>query len=105
MPAPGHTHKSLSRNLERSSLQWTVGLLALVPIGTGLAGAMFGVRAIEPYASVGVDAESLSRYFSGLLLAIGLAFLTTLPRIEAEGERFRLLTMIVFVGGVARCSA
>ena len=45
---------------------------------------------------------ALGRYLSGLLLAIGLAFWGTVPRIEAQGVRFRLLTLLVFTGGLAR---
>ena len=52
----------------------------------------------------GTEADSTGRYLSGLLLAIGLAFWATVPRIEAQGARFRLLTLIVLTGGIARLS-
>jgi hypothetical protein len=42
------------------------------------------------------------RYLSGLLFGIGIAFLSTIPEIEAQGARFRLLTFIVVTGGFAR---
>jgi hypothetical protein len=83
-------------------LQATVAVLALVPIGAGLAGAVFGIGAFGPAVSLGPDADSLGRYLSGLLLAIGLAFWGTVPSIEAQGVRFRLLTLLVFTGGLAR---
>jgi hypothetical protein len=83
-------------------LQATVAVLALVPIGAGLAGAVFGIGAFGPTVSLGPDADSLGRYLSGLLLAIGLAFWGTVPGIEAQGVRFRLLTLLVFTGGLAR---
>jgi len=84
------------------TLQVAVAVLALVPVGAGLAGALFGIGVFEPAASLGYDAESTGRYLSGLLLAIGLAFWATVPRIEAQGVRFRLLTLLVFTGGLAR---
>ena len=48
------------------------------------------------------DLDSRFRYLSGLLLAIGLGFASTIPSIEAHGGRFRLLTCIVVAGGMAR---
>jgi hypothetical protein len=42
------------------------------------------------------------RYLSGLLLGIGLAFWLMIPRIERHGPAVRLLTAIVFVGGLGR---
>ena len=47
-------------------------------------------------------ADSHFRYLSGLLLAIGLGFLSAVPRIERRSGRFRLLAGIVFVGGLGR---
>ena len=83
-------------------LQVAVAVLSLVPIGAGLAGAIFGIGVFEPAASVGYDADSTGRYLSGLLFAVGLGFWATVPRIEAQGVRFRLLTLLVFTGGLAR---
>ena len=83
-------------------LQAAVAVLALVPIGAGLAGAVFGIGVFGPVGSLGPDADSLGRYLSGLLLAIGLAFWWTVPSIEAQGVRFRLLALLVFTGGLAR---
>jgi hypothetical protein len=37
-----------------------------------------------------------------VLLGIGLAFWSTVPRIERQGARFRLLAAIVVLGGAAR---
>ena len=82
-------------------LQLAVAVLSLIPIGAGTAGAAFGMRVFDHASLLGADADNLSRYLSGLLLGIGLAFVTTLPRIETEGVRFRLLTTIVFIGGIA----
>lgn len=91
-----------SRVSEIKLLQVAVAVLALVPIGAGLAGAVFGIGAFGSAVSLGPDADSLGRYLSGLLLAIGLAFWGTVPSIEAQGVRFRLLTLLVFTGGLAR---
>jgi uncharacterized membrane protein YfcA len=86
------------------ALQAVVTVLALVPIAAGFAGAIFGIGVFEPAALLGRDVDSTGRYLSGLLLAIGVAFWSTVPRIETQGIRFRLLTLIVLAGGLARLS-
>jgi hypothetical protein len=50
----------------------------------------------------GSGLASHERYLSGLLLAIGLAFWTTVSDIEGKTGRFRLLTALVVVGGISR---
>jgi hypothetical protein len=46
--------------------------------------------------------DSHFRYLSGLLAAIGVAYWTAIPEIEAEGAKFALLTIIVVAGGFSR---
>jgi Domain of unknown function (DUF4345) len=94
----------MSCALQIRTLQVAVAILAFVPVGAGLAGAVFGIGVFEPAVLLGRDADSTGRYLSGLLFAIGVAFWATVPRIEAQGARFRLLTLIVLTGGVARLS-
>jgi hypothetical protein len=53
----------------------------------------------------GGDLDSHYRYLSGLLFAVGLGFASTVRDIESRGARFRLLTVIVGVGGVGRLLA
>lgn len=96
------TRQRIPRAFEIKVLQVVVAVLALVPIVAGLAGAVFGIGVFGPAVSLGPDADSTGRYLSGLLLAIGLAFWSTVPAIEAQGVRFRLLTLLVFTGGMAR---
>jgi len=45
---------------------------------------------------------SQERYLFGLLLGIGLTFWSTVPAIETRTTTFRLLTVIVVVGGLCR---
>jgi predicted MFS family arabinose efflux permease len=85
----------------RQALQIAVGVLALVPVGGGLAGALMGAPIYDDVvASAAVDSHH--RYLSGLLLAIGIGFWSTVPAIERQGARFRLLTALVVIGGIAR---
>jgi len=85
---------------ERRVLQGLVLLGGLVPVGAGLGGALFGADLTQDTLSV--TGDSHYRYLSGLLLAIGLGFWSTVPAIERKSGRFRLLTAIVLMGGLAR---
>lgn len=49
--------------------------------------------------------ESHFRYLSGLLLGIGLAFLSCVPDIETKSQRFGTLAAVVVVGGLGRAVA
>lgn len=84
----------------RRSLQIAVAILSLVPIGAGLSGVIWGPGFVDATQSVSLDSHF--RYLSGLLLAIGLAYWSCVPNIAVNGGRFRLLTAIVFIGGLSR---
>lgn len=76
-------------------------VLALVPIGAGLAGALSGA-AFLGVQDASTDIDSHMRYLSGLLLALGIGFWSCIPAIERRGRRFALLASIVVTGGLAR---
>ena len=69
---------------------------AAVPVAGGLWGAIGGLDGTAAWST------SHYRYLSGLLLAIGLGFWSTVAQIERQTQRFRLLTVIVFLGGLCR---
>jgi hypothetical protein len=82
-------------------LQVAVGVAGLVPVSAGLAGVLLGPgMAGRVVADVSVDSHF--RYLSGLLLGIGLTYWGMIPGIARRGAGFRLLTAVVFVGGVGR---
>ncbi|HZB62144.1 MAG TPA: DUF4345 domain-containing protein [Microvirga sp.] len=85
---------------ERKLLQQSVAIVAIVPVAAGLYGVLFG-QALTGDA-VSISAESHFRFMSGLLLGIWLCFWSTLPSIEAKTNRFRLLTLLVVIGGLGR---
>jgi hypothetical protein len=96
------TDNKAARAAQIRALQASVLVLALVPIVAGLAGAAYGIEIFGSAVPLGNDAGSTGRYLCGVLLAIGLGFWTTVPSIEAQGVRFRLLVSLVVVGGLAR---
>ena len=89
-----------SMERERKLLQQAVAIVASIPVATGLYGVLFG-QALTGDA-VSISAESHFRFLSGLLLGIGLCFWSTIPSIEEKTGRFRLLAVIVVMGGLGR---
>ena len=89
---------------ERRALQVAVALFAIVPVGAGLAGILRGPAMVDLLAGT-VAEDSHFRYLSGLLLAIGVAWWSVLPRIERHGTRIRLLAALVVCGGLARLAS
>lgn len=85
---------------EKSLLQLAVAIGGIVPVAAGTAGLYLGPALVD--AAAGPAGDSHFRYLSGLLLGIGLAFWSTIPRIETSGARFRMLTFVVVVGGLGR---
>lgn len=89
---------------ERRALQVAVALGGLVPVGAGLAGILEGATMTGLAAGPDAALDSHVRYLSGLLLAIGVGFWSTIASIDAAPAtaRFRLLTAIVVTGGLSR---
>jgi hypothetical protein len=86
----------------KRALQGVVAVAALVPVAAGVLG-IFAPALLDLTGSP----QSLAHiaYLSGLLLAIGLGFWSTIPAIETKGARFSLLTALVVLGGLARLAA
>src|SRR5438067_2311952 len=86
---------------ERKLLQRVVAAVGVIPVVVGGAGVIMGL----PFANqdlVDVSVASHYRYLSGILFAIGLLFWSTIPGIETKSLRFRILTLIVLIGGLSR---
>ncbi|MGJ3262296.1 MAG: DUF4345 domain-containing protein [Salinarimonas sp.] len=96
----------IEAHAERRLLQGAILLAGCVPMLAGLAGVATGTGFVAAgdgaSPAYGVSVESHVRYLSGLLLGVGLAFWAAVPRIEAHGQRVRLLAGIVVIGGLAR---
>jgi hypothetical protein len=89
------------RALERRLLQGVIAIACLVPLTAGSKGVFRGAAYIDK-AFVTPDLDSHFRYLSGIFLMMGLAFVSTIPRIEKKGRLFRLLGAMVVLGGLAR---
>ncbi len=86
----------------KTALQIVVAVLAATPVLVGLEGILSGPKFLHETAPWPVDLDSHFRFLSGFFLAIGLAWYSCIPRIEAKTERFRLLAACTFTGGLAR---
>ena len=85
---------------ERLLLQLCIAVGGFIPVAAGGAGVLLGPEFVG--AAFGPSADSHFRYLSGLLFGIGLGFWSAIPRVQANGVRLRLLSFVVFVGGLAR---
>ena len=88
----------MSASLERRLLQIAVVLVGVLAVLGGFQGLIAGLGT-NSYA------DSHYRYLSGILLGVGAGFWATIPEIEVKGELFRVLTVMVAIGGVARLGA
>lgn len=88
---------------EKRLLQGAILIACLVPLAAGGAGMIAGVSnvpGIDPAFRINLDSHF--RYLSGLLFGVGLGFLACLPQIEQRSLAFRLLGLMVVIGGLAR---
>lgn len=91
----------MTRTRSRRLLQVTVAVLSLVPLGAGTAGLVLG-PAFVGAGDASPDLDSHFRYLSGIFLAVGLTFCSTVPAIERRTARFRLAAALVVCGGLGR---
>lgn len=89
------------RTIERRLLQGVIAVACLVPLTAGSKGVFRGAAYIDK-AIVTPDLDSHFRYLSGIFLMMGIAFVSTIPRIEQKGRLFRLLGAMVVLGGLSR---
>jgi len=80
----------------KRALQAAIAVAGLVPVLGGGWGVIHGL------SDAGGWATDHERYLSGLLMAIGFAFWSTIADVETKTGRFRLLTTLVFIGGLSR---
>ena len=89
--------------VELRALQAAVAIGCLVPLAAGGVGMALGPVMVGMDASAAADSHY--RYLSGLLFAIGIGFASTIPNIQTQGARFRLLTALVVIGGLGRLAS
>ena len=93
----------MTAEVERRLLQAATLLACVVPLSMGTLSVLGSAGVLKGFSNpLPIDLDSHFRYLSGLLLGIGLVFLTTIPRVETKGTIFRVLGAVIFVGGLSR---
>ena len=90
--------------MNKRGLQIATGLLAAIPVLTGII-TMFGLS--DPiYAAAKIPANALLdsnlRFFGGVWLGLGLALYWLIPSIERQTVLFRVVWGMIFLGGIGR---
>jgi len=87
---------------ERRLLQAVVAIACLVPLIVGGQSIVRGPSFLGHPPVIPRDLDSHFRDISGIFFAVGIAFASCVPHIEARGDRFRLLGALVVCGGLSR---
>lgn len=90
----------MTPQLSKRLLQIAIAIGGVVPVAAGAAGMVLGAQMLGESAALPLDNHL--RYLSGILFAIGLCFWSFIPTIERKTTQVRLLTLLVFIGGLAR---
>ncbi len=90
--------------MNKKPLQYTMAILGLIPVITGII-TMMGVT--DPiYAAGNIPRDPLLdsnlRFFGGLWLGLGLTLLSIVPRIDTETLIYRIIWGMIFLGGIGR---
>jgi hypothetical protein len=86
--------------MQRKLLQIAIAIAGLAGVAVGLTGVLFGTLYADLSADVVLD--SYVRFLKGVLLAIGLIYLSCIPQIERRGDRIALVTFILVCGTLSR---
>jgi hypothetical protein len=86
--------------MERRLLQIAVAVAGLIGVVLGLTGVLFGTMHADLSGDVVLD--SYVRFGKGVLLAIGLIYWSSIPRIERHGDRIALISLILVAGSLSR---
>jgi hypothetical protein len=98
-------HKGGHAGREVRAMQFAIAVLALLPIGAGLAGAVRGPALLGVEPGWPTDLDSHFRFLSAVFLVLGLAWWSCIPGLADKGPRLRLLAAATFVGGLARLAS
>jgi Domain of unknown function (DUF4345) len=86
----------------RKSLQSTLIILSAIPLFFGLTGVIFGTGRFLDAAAVVPQLDNQFRYLSGIYLLVSFLIWWMVPTIERHGTLLRIITLALFLGGLAR---
>lgn len=85
--------------MERIFLQIATAFGALVLLCLGMSGVLLGVQFLHGADNVIVD--NYFRFLSAIVAGIGILYLISIPHIERHSTRFGILSLLIFLGGLA----
>ncbi|MBI4964105.1 MAG: DUF4345 domain-containing protein [Desulfomonile tiedjei] len=89
-------------------LQAILAIIGSVAVITGLLGILFGIKdgfyeiSFSHNIQGNIILDSNLRYFSGLWMGLGLVIFWVIPSIEQKKSIFRLISGVIFIGGIGR---
>ena len=97
--------------MSKRILQAILAVIGLIAIITGALGIVAGMTtdlgdfygvSVSPSIEGNIILDSNLRYFSGVWLGLGLILFWMIPSIERQKLVFRLMAIMIFIGGVGR---
>lgn len=86
----------------KRGLQIFLAIFSLAPLYFGITGVLSGAAGLMPAEAVTPGIDSQFRYLSGLYIGFAALIWWFIPNIDRHVWLFRLLTLAVFLGGLAR---
>lgn len=93
----------MTKELERQTFQILLALGAMVPLLGGFRDVLVGLP--EFLSPDYIDLDSHYVFMSGVLMAIGAGYLSCVAHPELKTQRIRLLSALIFTGGLCRLLA
>lgn len=89
----------------KRALQVVLALLSLLPLVVGTFGFIYGAALLAPAGGVTPKLDSQYRFVAAWDVGLALIVWWIIPQIERQTALFRLICMVVFVGGCGRVIA
>jgi len=89
----------------KRTLQVVLALLSLLPLAVGTCGFIYGAALFAPTAGVTPKLDSQYRFVAAWDVGLALIVWWIIPQIERQTALFRLICIVVFVGGCGRVLA
>ena len=89
----------------KRTLQVVLALLSLLPLAVGTCGFIYGAALFAPVAGVTPKLDSQYRFVAAWDVGLALIVWWIIPQIERQTALFRLICIVVFVGGCGRVLA
>lgn len=84
-------------------LQITIGILSLLPLTFGVLGIIYGIERFEVTLNSNLDSQF--RFLSTWYLGLTFIVWWMIPNIEKHTKLFRIICIVVFIGGLSRLLA